>query len=83
VIQLQFSDGLSPFGPGFARAALAVTAMLVTLWLAGIGLMAFGSAVRALTMVAIFWPLLWLGLRFGLEPGDKAALGKLGRKLGL
>jgi hypothetical protein len=31
----------------------------------------------------LFWPLLWLGLVYGLADEDKAALGKLGNRLRL
>jgi len=38
---------------------------------------------RAAIQFACFFPLVWLGLKFGLDAEDKAALGKAGRKLAL
>jgi hypothetical protein len=39
--------------------------------------------VRALSLFALFWPSLWLALRWGLLPEDKQGLGKLAVKLRL
>jgi O-antigen/teichoic acid export membrane protein len=83
VVELNLSDRLSPFGIGFWRAALAGAAIIFTLWLAGEVLASFGMRVRALGLFLLFWPLLWAGLKWGLQDEDKAALGKLGRRLRL
>lgn len=83
VIELKVSDGLSPFGSGFWRAVGLGAAIIGALWLAGETLAPFGARVRAIGLFALFWPLLWAGLKFGLENDDKAALGKLGRRLRL
>jgi hypothetical protein len=83
VAELAFSDRLFPFTKGFWRAAAAATLCIVALWLAGEALTAFGQPVRALGLFVLFWPLLWLALRFGLEAVDKAALGKAAIKLRL
>lgn len=83
VVELGISDRLNPFGKGFARAFLAGTAIIGSLWLAGEMLDPFGARVRAIMLFALFWPCLWLGLRFGLDAADKSALGKLGNKLRL
>ena len=83
VAELRISDGLSPFGLGFWRAVMAGGVIIGLLWIAGIGLYPFGAPVRAVGLFVMFWPLLWLGLRFGLNTEDKAALGSFGQKLRL
>jgi O-antigen/teichoic acid export membrane protein len=83
VIELRLSDRLSPFGTGFWRAALAGAAIICALWLAGEALSGFGMRVRAINLLLLFWPLLWVGLKWGLQDEDKAALGKLGHRLRL
>jgi hypothetical protein len=83
VAELRISDRLTPFGPGFWRASAAALAVIAILWLAGAALLPLGAPIRAIGLLALFWPLLWLGVRFGLDANDKAALGKLGRKLHL
>ena len=83
VIELKVSDGISPFGLGFWRAVGVGSAIVIALWLAGEALAPLGAPVRAIGLLALFWPMLWAGLKFGLEQDDKAALGKLGRKLRL
>lgn len=83
VIELRISDALSPFGAGFRRAVLAGAAIIALLWLSGEALAPLGTTIRAISLFGLFWPLLWLGLRYGLDDVDKAALGKLGRKLHL
>jgi O-antigen/teichoic acid export membrane protein len=83
VAELAWSDRLSPFTAGFWRAATAAAVCILALWLAGEALSPFGQTIRAITLLLIFWPLLWLTLRFGLETADKAALGKAAVKLRL
>ena len=83
VIELKVSDGISPFGLGFWRAVGLGAAILIMLWLAGEALAPFGETLRAIGLFALFWPMLWAGLKFGLERDDKEALGKLGRRLRL
>jgi hypothetical protein len=83
VAELRFSDGLSPFGVGFWRALLAGGAIIGVLWFSGELLAPLGAPVRAIGLLILFWPLLWLGLRYGLDAVDKAALGKFGQKLRL
>lgn len=83
VVELRISDRLTPFGPGFWRALTAALAIIIMLWVAGEALLPLGAPIRAIGLLALFWPLLWLGLRFGLDTNDKTALGKLGRKLRL
>lgn len=83
VVELKVSDQLTPFGSGFWRAVLVGTATIGLLWLVGEGLEPFGARARALGLFALFWPLLWLGLKLGLDAANKIALGKFGRKLRL
>lgn len=83
VLELRISDGLVPFGDGFLRTAAVAVAIIVLLWLAGLALLPFGAPVRAIGLTILFWPLLWLGLRFGLDADDRAALGAFGKRLRL
>jgi O-antigen/teichoic acid export membrane protein len=83
VAELHISDGLTPFGTGFWRAVAAGALIIGVLWLTGKALAPFGAPIRATGLFLLFWPSLWLGLRYGLDTPDKAALGKLGRRLRL
>ena len=83
VVELMVSDRLSPFGSGFWRAAAAGVSVVGALWLLGEALSAFGAPVRAISLLLLFWPVLWLGLVYGLPKDDKAALGKFGKRLRL
>jgi O-antigen/teichoic acid export membrane protein len=81
--ELAWSDRLFPFTTGFWRAAIAATLCIFALWAVGAVLQPFGQPVRALGLLVLFWPLLWLALRYGLEAADKSALGKAAFKLRL
>jgi O-antigen/teichoic acid export membrane protein len=83
VAELAISDRLSPFTSGFWRAAISAAICIAALWGAGELLAPFGQRIRALSLLALLWPMLWLTLRFGLETADKAALGKFAVKLKL
>ncbi len=83
VTELVWSDRLSPFTSGFWRAFLAAAVCVAALWGLGLALSPMGQPVRAVGLLVLFWPLLWLGLKYGLEPEDKAALGKAAVKLRL
>lgn len=83
VAELRISDGLTPFGAGFWRAVVAGVFIIGALWLVGEALAPLGAAVRAIGLLILFWPLLWLGLRLGLDGNDKQALGKFGKRLRL
>ena len=83
VVELRVSDTLSPFGTGFWRAAAASISVFAALWFLGEALAPLGAPVRAIALLLLFWPLLWLGLRYGLADEDKAALGKFGKRLRL
>lgn len=83
VAELRFGDRLIPFGRGFWRAGAASLCVLIMLWLAGVVLAGFGAPIRAAGLFVLFWPSLWLGLRYGLDEDDKAALGNFGKRLRL
>jgi O-antigen/teichoic acid export membrane protein len=83
VAELAISDGLFPFTSGFWRASAAAGLCIAGLCTAGALLAPMGQPARALGLLFLFWPLLWLALRFGLEAADKAALGKTATKLRL
>jgi O-antigen/teichoic acid export membrane protein len=83
VLELSISDRLTPFGSGFWRAFIAGSVIVGLLWSAGLVLLPLGAPVRAIALTILFWPLLWFGLRYGLDAGDRAALGKFGKKLRL
>ena len=83
VAELRISDGLTPFGVGFWRAVVVGSLIIGVLWLAGEALASLGAPIRALGLLGLFWPLLWLGLRYGLDSTDTAALGKFGQRLRL
>ncbi len=83
VAELAWSDRLSPFTSGFWKAALTASVCIAALWSIGMMLTPYGQPIRAFGLLLLFWPLLWLGLKFGLELEDKAALGKAAVKLRL
>ena len=76
VAELWWSDRLGPFDSHFLRALASGIAGLVALWLVGIALHDIPIAARAGVQFAMFLPLVWLGLKLGLDAEDKAALGK-------
>lgn len=81
--ELWVSDRLGPFDRHFIRALLCGLGGFAGLWLAGLALATVPMLARAAIQFALFFPLVWLGLKLGLDPDDKAALGKAGRKLWL
>jgi O-antigen/teichoic acid export membrane protein len=83
MVQLYWSDRISPLGHGFWRALLIALGCVALLWGLGEALSPFGQRVRALSLLALFWPCLWLTLKFGLLPEDKQGLGKLAAQLRL
>lgn len=83
VAELWWSDGLGPFDSHFVRALACGAGGLAALWLIGIAFGDLHMAVRAALQFALFFPLVWLGLKLGLDAEDKAALGKAGRSLRL
>lgn len=83
IVELYVADRVSPFGHGFLRALFAAAACIALLWGIGELLDPFGQRIRALTLFALFWPTLWLALKWGLLDEDKQGLGKLAVKLQL
>jgi O-antigen/teichoic acid export membrane protein len=83
VIELWVSERLGPFDRHFLRALACGIAGLGLLWLAGEMLGDLPIVARAACQFALFFPLVWLGLKLGLDAEDKAALGKAGRALRL
>lgn len=77
IVELYVADRVSPFGHGFLRALFAAAACIALLWGIGELLDPFGQRIRALTLFALFWPTLWLALKWGLLDEDKQGLGKL------
>jgi O-antigen/teichoic acid export membrane protein len=83
IVQLYWRDRISPLGHGFWRAALAAAACVALLWGVGEILAPMGQRVRALSLLALFLPCIWVTLKLGLMPEDKQGLGKVARKLRL
>jgi O-antigen/teichoic acid export membrane protein len=83
VAELWISDRLGPFDRHFLRALACGLGGFAALWLVGWLFQGVGMVPRATIQFACFFPLVWLGLKFGLDAEDKAALGKAGRKLAL
>ncbi|APG62111.1 hypothetical protein LPB140_04010 [Sphingorhabdus lutea] len=83
VFELWQSDGISPFDSGFARGLIVTAIVCAILWGIGFLLQPFGGRIRAITLFILFWPSVWLCLRFGLDNHAKEALGKAAKKLRL
>lgn len=83
MIQLFWSDRISPLEHGFWRALAMAFGCVALLWGLGELLAPLGQRVRALSLLVLFLPCLWLTLKFGLLAEDKQALGKLAAKLRL
>jgi len=81
VAELWVTERLGPFDRYFVRALAIGAGGLVLLWLVGAALVTTPVVVRAAIQFALFFPLVWLGLKLGLDSQDKAALGKAGRML--
>lgn len=82
-VELRISDGLLPFDRGSGRSLAIALLGAAGLALAGHALAPLGARPRAIGLLLLFWPALWLVLRYGLGPADRGAFGKLGRKIGL
>ncbi len=83
MIELYVSDRISPFADGFWRALSGAIICIALLWVLGEVFGGFGHRVRAIALLILFWPMLWLTLKWGLLAEDKAGLGKLAAKLRL
>lgn len=83
IAELWWSDRLSPFGAGFWSALFASFAGIALLWAAGEMVSGLGQRIRALTLLILFLPTLWLILKIGLMREDKAGLGRVATRLRL
>lgn len=81
VAELWWSAQLGPFDRHFIRALACGGAGLALLWLAAILLADLPVVLRAAMQYALMFPLIWLGLKTGLDADDKVALGRAGRVL--
>jgi O-antigen/teichoic acid export membrane protein len=73
-LELRLSDGLVAFDKAALRALAVAIAAAALLWALGRLAEPLGAPIRAGILFAIFWPLLWAALRFGLPVSDRAAL---------
>ncbi len=83
MVQLYWSDRISPLGHGFWRALALAAGCVALLWGLGELLAPLGQRVRALSLLLLFLPCLWFTLKFGLLAEDKQGLGKLAARLRL
>ena len=74
-IELRVSEGLVAFDAPALRALAVAGAAAGLLWTAGALAESQAAPMRAALLFAIFWPLLWATLRFGLLRADREALG--------
>lgn len=82
-LELRVSDKLTAFD-GPALRLLGVTLAAVgLLWLAGSALAPLGARPRAIGLLLLFFPVLWMVLRLGLSRTDRTALGGAAKKLRL
>ncbi len=82
-LELRISDGLVAFDRAALKLLAIAGAGVALLWAAGVALAPLGAPVRAIGLVLLFWPVLWLVLRAGLPHADRAALGGPARRIGL
>ncbi len=82
-VELRLSDGLAAFDGAAGRALGVAVAASGLLWALGSALAPLGAAPRAIGLMLLFWPVLWLTLRLALPAADRAGLGKGARRLRL
>jgi O-antigen/teichoic acid export membrane protein len=83
VAQLGISDRLNPFTAAFWKAALMVSLAIGALITLATLVQPAGQIISTTVLLVMFWPILWLILKFGLDQDDKAALGKTAARLRL
>lgn len=83
VAELGISDRLSPFDRHFGGALLAGCIAFGLLYLLSRWVPDSWKYAEPWMLMAAFLPLLWAGLKIGLDREDKAALGAIGRRLKL
>jgi len=81
--ELWVTERLSPFDRHVVRALAAGGFSFVALIGIGLAMADMPPLLRGAVQFALFWPLLWLALRFALDAEDKAALGRYARLLRL
>jgi hypothetical protein len=82
-LELRIADGLVAFDRDAVTTLAAALAASGVLWLAGEALAPLGAPPRAIGLLLLFLPALWITLRAGLPMSDRQALGKTARKLRL
>ena len=82
-LELRISDGLVAFDGAALKLLAIASAGVGLLWATGLALAPFGAPARAIGLLLLFWPVLWLVLRAGLPQADRAALGGPARRIGL
>nr|WP_258558416.1 oligosaccharide flippase family protein [Sphingomonas horti] len=80
-LELRIADGLVAFDRPAIVTLVTALAASAALW--AIGLVLTPAPVRAVGLLLLFFPALWLTLRLGLPAGDRQALGKTARRLRL
>lgn len=83
MFELRIADGVASFDRGSWRALGISLLGVIGLALASLVLAPLGSRLRAISLLLLFWPMLWLVLRFGLSGVDRLALGSAARRIGL
>ena len=83
VWQLARHEGLHPFGPALARAAVRTGGIGAVALAAGLAIAALPAAVAVPGIILAGLAGVWAGLRFALPLSDRESLGSVGRKLRL
>lgn len=82
-IELRVSDGLVAFDAPALKLLLLTLLACAALWALGEALAPLGAPARAVGLLLLFWPALWLVLRAGLPRADRESLGGLAHALRL
>jgi O-antigen/teichoic acid export membrane protein len=82
-LELRVSDGIAMLDAAAWRALALAVLGVAGLAAIGLALAPAGAQVRAFGLFLLFWPMLWLVLRFGLSEADRIALGGFARRIGL
>ncbi|MFS0736054.1 lipopolysaccharide biosynthesis protein [Sphingomonas sp. 1P06PA] len=82
-IELRLTEGLPTFDRHSLLGAAIAIAAVAAMWAIGLLLAPLGAPVRAAGLLLLLPAAAWIALRFGLDPQDRAALGKAGRRMRL
>lgn len=82
-LELRLSDGLVALDRAALKLLAVAMAAVGLLFAAGAALTPLGAPTRAIALLVLFWPVLWLVLRLGLPAADRDALGAPARRLRL